>query len=200
MLFPVQLHQLAFWRPREVPGCLASSTKLFSCLFSDIALATFVTRSRKGCSTPHQRNIFCNFCFRCYDMQEDCSMTISRPALSQQDSAQLLQDITVKPITVLLNTWFFEWFSAAVNTVYSFPHSWGLKARGHLRLVFYLQVSPSHHLVHPTPILGAELSGSPLSYFCHTFSSKTSSISELLIPGHTFSWLHVHYSLSIWQT
>lgn len=200
MLFPVQSHQLAFWRPREVPGCLASSTKLFSCLFSDTAQATFATRSRRGYRTPHQSNIFCSFCFRCYHMWEDCSMTISRPALLQQYSAQPLQDITVKPITGLLNTWFFEWFSAALNTVYWFTHPWGLKARGHLRLIFYLQVSPSHHLVHPTLILGAELSGSPLSSFCHTFSSKFSSISKLLIPGHTFSWLRAHYSLSIRQT
>lgn len=82
------------------------------------------------------------------------------------------------------------------NTAYSFTHAWGLKARECLRLIFHPQVSPSHHAVHPTLVLGTELSGSPFSSFCHTFSPKISSISKFLIQGHPFSSLHVHYSLS----
>lgn len=144
------------WRPRKVPVCLAPSIKLSLCVFSDTAQATFVARPREGYSTPHQSNIFCSFCFRCYHTWEDCSMTVSRPALSQCVQPALARHhfkanhSSPKRMT----SWMI--FSCC-NTVYSFTHSWGLKAREHLRLIFHLQVSPSRRVAHPTLSLGTEL-------------------------------------------
>lgn len=86
------------WRPRAVLGCLASSIKLSMC-FQTLPRLILPQGQEIGYSTTLQGNIFHNnillplstitliillslstirFCFRCYHLGENCSMTISR--------------------------------------------------------------------------------------------------------------------------
>lgn len=65
------------WRPMEVPGCLASSIKLSMC-FQTLLRLILLQEQETDYSTPHQCNVSSRFCFRCCQLGEDCSMTISR--------------------------------------------------------------------------------------------------------------------------
>lgn len=80
------------WKPREVPWSLASSIKLSMC-FQALFSLILLQEQKTDYSTPHQCNVFHRFCFRCYYLGEDCSMTISRFLhLIMQSTQQFLAD------------------------------------------------------------------------------------------------------------
>lgn len=64
------------WRPREVLGYLASIITLSMC-FQTLLRLILLQEQGTDYRTPHQCNVFHRFCFRCYHLGEDCSMTIS---------------------------------------------------------------------------------------------------------------------------
>lgn len=65
------------WRPREILGQQSSTIKLSVC-FQTLLRLILLQGQETDYSTLHQCNIFHRFCFRCYHLDEGCSMTFSR--------------------------------------------------------------------------------------------------------------------------